>query len=55
MFCFFVQKPGRLFAIQPTEKQIFSTINDAADQSRDGERLFNNKQQRISLKRNVTS
>ena len=51
----FVQKTGRLVAIQPTERQTFSTINDVTDQSRDGERLCNNKQQQIFLKRNLTS
>jgi len=51
----FVQKTWRLVAIQPNERQIFSTINDVTGQSRDGERLFYNKQQRIFLKRNLTS
>ena len=40
----------RLVAIRPTERRIFSTIKDATDQSRDGERLFYNTQQRIFLK-----
>jgi hypothetical protein len=51
----FVQKTGRLVAIQPTERQTFSTINDVTEQSRDGERLCNNKEQQIFLKRNLTS
>jgi len=50
-----VQKNRQLVAIEPTKRQIFSTINDATDQSRDGERLFNNEQQRIFLKWNLTS